>query len=268
MVDLFTSLHLHTDHSALDGIIRIPELMTRLKEMGQQSVGISDHGTIAGVYEFLKETKAADINGVPGIEAYVDDIFEEKREDKDRTYYHMCMWALDEEALADLIHMSSASWRYNFYYKPRMNKLMISDRGKNLIASSGCLSGQFSRLVQAGERDKAQQLVEWMIKKFRQVYMEIQAATPADTEDGRRLLEHQTILNNAAIEFARAYNLDVIATNDSHYLLKSDFDSHDVWCALQSGKTIYDDKRFRFDLIDDHCRTRSEMEKAFETYYP
>lgn len=266
-MDDFVNLHLHSDHSALDGIIKIPDLMQYVHEIGQPAVGISDHGTISGTYEFLKEGKAAGINAVPGMEAYVDDLFV-GRDDKERTYFHTCIWALDDDALADLVRISSASYRFNFYYKPRLNKEMIEDLGKRLVCTSGCLSGQFAKLTLAGDFIGAERLIETLKRHFAQVYMEIQALIPKESEEGQRVYENQKLVNDFAIQIAKGHNLPILATNDSHYLKKDDWASHDVWCALQSRKTILDEKRFKFDVVDVHCRTRNEMELAFSNYYP
>lgn len=267
MNNSFCNLHLHTDYSALDGIIKLSELMPFVKDMGQTSIGVSDHGTIAGLWEFLKQAKAVGLKAIPGIEAYADDIFD-IREAKDRTYYHMCIWAQDDKGLDALVRLSSAAWRYNFYYKPRLNLEMMQDLGKYLICSSGCMSGQFAKLVLDNKEYEAGKLIEFYQKNFKQVYMEIQPLIPRDTEDGKNLLKRQSIVNKFAIIYAEAYGLPLLATGDSHYLHKEDEIAHNTWLAVQSRKTVDDPTRFHFDIIDAHCKTRMEMEEAFAQWYP
>lgn len=266
-MDNFTQLHLHTDFSALDGIIKIPDLMPYIKELDQKYIGISDHGTIAGVWEFLKKAKEYDLTPVPGIEAYADDIFDQ-RDAKDRTYFHMCIWALDAQGLDDLVKISSAAWRYNFYYKPRLNTEMMQDLGKNLICTSGCMSGQFAKLVLDNRVDDAWKYLEFLKKNFHQVYMEIQPLVPRETKDGEWLLERQRIVNDRAVQAANALNLPLLATGDSHYLHKEDEDTHNTWLAIQSRKTVFDESRFKFDIINAHVKSREEMAWAFYNLYP
>ena len=152
---MFTHLHTHTEFSLLDGLSRIPELMDRAKELGQEAIGLTDHGVLYGAVQFYKEARARGIKPIIGIEAYVAQGSRHSREPGDKQPYHMTLLAKNETGYANLLTLSTKAHLEGYYYKPRMDRELLEQHHEGIIALSGCATSEISRHLLDGRLDEA-----------------------------------------------------------------------------------------------------------------
>ena len=171
---MFTHLHLHTEFSLLDGLSRIPDVMERVRALGQNSVAMTDHGALYGAIDFYKEARLRDIKPIIGIEAYIaPDSRLKKSDSRSNNYFHLTLLAKDEAGYRNLIKLSTRSHIEGFYYKPRMDKELLAEHGKGIIALSGCASGEMHRLLADGRYDDAKALTGFFGDVFDDFYLEV-----------------------------------------------------------------------------------------------
>ena len=251
---MFTHLHLHTEYSLLDGLSRIPDVMDRVKALGQNSVAITDHGALYGAIDFYKEARAREIKPIIGIEAYVaPESRLKKSSGRANDYYHLTLLAKDEQGYRNLLQLSTKSHLEGFYYKPRMDKELLAQHGKGIIALSGCPSGEMHRTLSEGRIDDAKQLAGFFKDVFDDFYLEVMRHDEPEIN-----AECDRVMKSIA-ELSRDTGIPLVATNDSHYTSVEDAHFHDVLLCIGTNSTIDDAKR-QLKMHDTSYYVKSEDE--------
>jgi len=255
----FVHLHLHTDYSLLDGAIQIKPLARRLVELDMKACALTDHGNMFGAISFYNTMKAHGVKPIIGCEVY---IARKNRKDRisadatgEKTNYHLVLLAKNLEGYQNLVRLTSKAFTEGFYYKPRIDRELLSQHSKGLIALSGCLSGVPSAMLARGAFDEAAEAaIEFRdIMGRENYYLEIQ-------EHG---LEAQNRIRKPLIDLSKRTGIPLVATNDAHYLSPDDAEAHDVLLCIGSGKTIKDPNRLRYGAPTFYVRTPAEMWEIF-----
>jgi DNA polymerase-3 subunit alpha len=253
----FVHLHLHTQYSLLDGANQIEPLVQQVKGFGMPAVAITDHGNMFGAVEFYQKALAGGVKPILGCEAYLAPGSRHAREGHlaHNDYYHLILLAATRTGYQNLIKLVSKAYLEGFYYKPRMDKELLQQHHEGLIALSGCLSGEVPYLIGQKDLDGATRTAGEYRELFGtdHYYLEVQA-------NG---LEHQRLANRGLVEIHKKLGIPLAATNDCHYLKKEDARPHDVMLCLQTGKTINDPNRLRFDTDQLYVKSTEEMLAAF-----
>ena len=252
----FTHLHVHTEYSLLDGAARITDLVARARELGMDSLAITDHGVMFGVIDFYKECKKQGIHPVIGCEVYTAArSMLDKDPEKDKYQGHLVLLAKDNEGYRNLIKIVSLGFTKGFYYKPRIDKEVLRQHSKGIIALSACLAGNVqNRLLNrdyAGARKEASELQD--IFGAGNFYLELQ-------DQG---LEEEAFINPDLVRLSGELNIPMVCTNDVHYVKQSDAEAHDVLLAIQTATSIYDENRMRFPNDQFYLKSEDEMKKIF-----
>lgn len=264
----FAHLHVHTEYSMLDGAARLGDLFTHAKELGMKSMATSDHGFLFGAFDFWRQAKAHDIKPIIGVEAYLTP--GTHRTDRSRVrwgdgsrddvsgggaYTHMTMWAETTEGMHNLFRASSIASLEGQLYKPRMDREVLQTYSKGLIATTGCPSGEIQTRLRLGQFDEA-----------------IQAASDFRDIFGKdnfycEVMDHGLDIERNVQEdlhrLAKQLNLPYVATNDLHYTRQEDHTAHAALLCVQSGSTLTDPKRFKFDADNFYLRSAEEMYALF-----
>ena len=251
---MFTHLHLHTEFSLLDGLSRIPDVMDRVAALGQQSVAITDHGALYGAIDFYKEARARGIKPIIGIEAYVSpDSRHKKADSRSNNYNHLTLLAKNEVGYRNLLKLSTKSHLEGFYYKPRMDKELLAEYGKGIIALSGCPSGEMHKLLNEDRTEDARQLAGFCKDVFDDFYLEVMRHDEPD-------INAQCAKALAGLtDLSRATGIPLVATNDSHYTAPEDHSIHDVLLCIGTNSTVDDPKR-QLKMHDTSYYVKSEDE--------
>ncbi|TLN22202.1 DNA polymerase III subunit alpha, partial [bacterium] len=253
----FTHLHLHTEYSLLDGAIRLPDLMKKAKAYALPSLAMTDHGAMYGAVEFYKGAEKAGVKPIIGCEAYIA-----PQSMRDRTpgpdgenYYHLILLARNEAGYKNLCRLVSLSNKYGFYYKPRMDKEILREHSEGLIALSACLQGEVPFHIRRGRMEKAAQIAQEHLSIFGEgnFYLELM-------ENG---LKEQAEVNKGLVELGEKLSIPFVATNDCHYLEKSDAKSHEVLMCIQTGKTLASESRMKMETDAFYLRSPEEMAALF-----
>jgi DNA polymerase-3 subunit alpha len=261
MASSFVHLHLHTQFSLLDGANQIDPLVRQIKAFGQPAVAMTDHGNMFGAIEFYRKAKEAGVKPIIGCEAYMALGSRLAKKDSGLShndYYHLILLARNLTGYQNLIKLVSKAYLEGFYYKPRMDKEILKEHREGLIALSGCLSGEIPYLI--GQKDMAGATA--VAGEFQEIfgkehfYLEVQA-------NG---LEHQRIANAGLIEIHKKLGIPLAGTNDCHYLKKEDSHPHELMLCLQTGKTIGDPNRMKFDTDQLYVKSTEEITPAFAEF--
>lgn len=253
----FVHLHLHTQYSLLDGANQIGPLVQQVKHFGMPAVAVTDHGNMFGAVEFYQRTQAAGIKPIIGCEVYMAPGSRHNRDGPlaHNDYYHLVILATDRTGYQNLIKLVSNAYLEGFYYKPRLDKELLQRHHHGLIALSGCLSGEVPYLIGQSDMDGAIRAAGEYQEIFGkgQYYLEVQA-------NG---LDHQRVANRGLVDIHKKLGIPLVATNDCHYLKKEDARPHDVMLCLQTGKTLNDPNRLRFDTDQLYVKSAEEMAEEF-----
>ena len=255
----FAHLHVHTEYSLLDGASRVKELIRRTKELGMDSVAITDHGVMYGAVRFYKEAKAQGIHPVIGCEVYLAPGMRQERAEVDGTrYYHLILLAENETGYRNLVELISLANIEGYYYKPRIDKELLRQYHEGIIALSACVAGEIPQAILRGNNERAEALVAEYVEIFGQdnFFLEIQ---------DHGLPEEKTV-NRALRELAKKYDIGLVATNDVHYVHADDSEFHDILLCVQTGRTINDPDRMRFSGPDYYLKSEEEMAALFADY--
>ena len=257
----FTHLHVHTEFSLLDGFCKIKELPGVVKSMGQTACAITDHGVMYGVIDFYRACKAEGVKPIIGCEVYVapqgrtrfDKVHEFDSESR-----HLVLLCENEEGYRNLSYMVSLAWTEGFYVKPRIDQALLREHSKGLIALSACLAGEIPRRLRNGEYDNAKAYALEMAELFGpdRFYLELQ-------DHGIR---DQKIVNQSILKIHQETGIPMVCTNDAHYLRKEDAEAHDILLCIQTGKTVDDENRMRYEPQNFYLRSEEEMAELFEGY--
>ena len=250
----FIPLHIHSEYSLLDGMIRVPDLVNYAKENDLPAIAITDHGVMYSAIEFYELAKMAGINPLIGCEFYVHDGDIHKQEAHHNPLYHLILIAKNQQGYKNLIKLVSTAWCEGFYYKPRINFELLKEYHEGLICTSACLAGEVIKNLLAGDKDKAKETA----KRYKDLfgddyYLELQ-------DHG---LDEQKRTNPDLIKLARELDIKIIITNDSHYMKREDADAQDTLLCLQTNANKDDKKRFSFPNNEFYLKSKEEMRKAF-----
>ena len=260
----FVHLHNHTEYSMLDGAARIDDLFARSAEMGMPAVATTDHGFIFGAYEFWKKSTRHGVKPIVGIEAYLTP--GTHRTDKTRVrfgdggrddvsgsgaYTHMTMWARNNEGMHNLFRLCSLASLEGYYFKPRMDRELLQTYGKGLIATTGCPSGEVQTRLRLGQYAEARQAAS--------DYRDIFGAENFFCELMDHGLDIERRVHKDLLRLAKELDLPLVATNDLHYTDAADAKAHAALLCVQSGSTLMDPNRFKFDADDFYLKSPEEM---------
>lgn len=252
----FTHLHVHSEYSLLDGACRIEPMLDKIKSMGQTSVAITDHGVMYGVIDFYKAALKREIKPIIGCEVYVAP---RSRFDKvhgiDSERYHLVLLCKNNDGYKNLIKLVSEGWVNGFYTKPRVDKDILEKHHEGLIALSGCLAGEVARALQNGDYDEAKRVALWYKNTFGEgnYYLEIQ----------NHGLDEQLRINPDLIRLSKELDIPLAATNDAHYVDKSDAKMQQVLICIQTNHTVGEDTGLEFGTQEFYLKSESEMLEAF-----
>ena len=249
---------MHTEYSLLDGANRCSELAKATKNMGMNAVAITDHGVMYGCYEFYTKCKDEGVKPILGCEVYVDPNGHRCREGKNQ--YHLILLAENDEGYHNLIKLVSTASTDGFYYKPRIDHELLAKYGRGIIASSACLGGEIPNFIIKGDTKSAE---ERAIK-----YRDILGDGNFFLELQHNSIPEQAIVNKELTAIAKKHNFPLIATNDSHYMKKTDASWHDILLCVQTGSTVDSPNRYRFTGDDYYFRSPEEMWALFGTELP
>ena len=252
----FTHLHVHTEYSLLDGSNKIKELIGRTKELGMDSVAITDHGVMYGVIDFYKEATKNGIRPIIGCEVYVAP---GSRFDRDPSasnrYHHLVLLAENNEGYHNLIKIVSRGFTEGFYYKPRIDKELIRQYHQGIIALSACLAGEVPDLISRGFYEEAKQAALEMEEVFGRgnYFLELQ-------DHG---IPMQKTVNQALLRMSKETGIELVATNDIHYTYAEDAEAHDILLCIQTGKKVTDEDRMRYEGGQFYVKSPEEMAQLF-----
>ncbi|HEY6085648.1 MAG TPA: DNA polymerase III subunit alpha, partial [Nitrospira sp.] len=257
----FVHLHLHTQFSLLDGANQIEPLVRQIKAFNQPAVAMTDHGNMFGAIEFYRKAKDAGVKPIIGCEAYMapgSRLNKDSSQLAHNDYYHLILLARNLTGYQNLIKLVSKAYLEGFYYKPRMDKDILKQHHEGLIALSGCLSGEIPYLIGQKDMDGALAVAGEFQEIFgkEHFYLEVQA-------NG---LDHQRVANAGLIEIHQKLGIPLVGTNDCHYLKKEDSRPHDLMLCLQTGKTISDPNRMKFDTDQLYVKSTEEIAPAFAEF--
>ena len=266
--DSFVHLHVHTEYSMLDGAARIGDLVTEVARLEMPAIAMTDHGNVFGAFDFYKQALKAGIKPIIGIEAYVapESRFDKKRVqwadggDDDVSgggaYTHMTILAENNQGLSNLFKLSSLASLEGYYYKPRMDRELLSRYAAGLIATTGCPGGEIQTRLRMGNYKEALRAAS--------DYRDIFGAGNYFLE----IMDHQIDIESRVkvdlLKLASELNLPLLATNDLHYTYHGDAAAHAALLCVQSGTTLADPKRFRFDNDEFYLKTPAQMREIFK----
>ena len=253
----FTHLHVHTEYSLLDGSGKIPEMVRRAKELGFDSLAITDHGVMYGVIDFYKAARAEGIKPVIGCEVYVapGSRFDKEATISENRYNHLILLAENNTGYANLMKIVSIGFLEGFYYKPRVDYEVLEKHHEGIIALSACLAGEVQRELEAGRYEEGKKAALHLEKVFGKdnFFLELQ-------DHG---LPQQKAVNSQLIRMSEETGIDLVCTNDVHYIKASDAQAHDVLLCIQTGKTINDENRMRYEGGQFFLKSEEEMRALF-----
>ena len=253
----FTHLHVHTAYSLLDGSGRINEMIARTKELGMDSIAITDHGAMFGVIEFYKEAKKQGIKPILGCEVYVvpGSRFDREKNEKEDRYYHLILLAENNEGYRNLMKIVSLGYTEGFYYKPRVDFDVLKKYSGGIIASSACLAGEVARYLARNMYDEALKAA----LRYRDIF--------GENNFFLELQDHgiydQKTVNAGLLRISKETGIPLIATNDIHYIYAEDAEPHDILLCIQTGKKVSDPDRMRYEGGQYYLKSEAEMRALF-----
>ena len=257
----FTHLHVHTEYSLLDGSCKIKELIKTAKNMGMQHLAITDHGVMYGVIEFYKTALAEGIHPIIGCEVYVapDSRFDREPGENDERYHHLILLAENNTGYRNLVKLVSKGFTDGYYYRPRIDKELLKEYHEGLICLSACLAGSLPRLLQKGMYDEARKEAQWFVDLFgrENYFLELQ-------DHG---IPEQSLVNQQLMRLHGELGIDLVCTNDVHYIHAEDAQAHDILLCIQTGKKVSDTDRMRYEGGQFYLKSEEEMRKLF-AYVP
>ncbi len=252
----FVHLHVHSEYSLLDGACRIGPMLDAVKEIGQNAVAITDHGSMYGVIDFYKEAKKRGIKPIIGCEVYVA---ARTRFDKthgiDSEHNHLVLLCKDEKGYKNLLHLVSQAYVEGFYGKPRVDRELLQQHNEGLIALSACLAGEIPRALIRNDYEAAKNTGLWYKETFGQenFYLELQDHN----------IPEQKMINPQIIRLARECDIPLVVTNDAHYIKREDSRAHNVLLCIQTNQTVESQKSFEFPSDEFYIKTEQEMRALF-----
>ncbi|MGM0623131.1 MAG: DNA polymerase III subunit alpha [Campylobacterota bacterium] len=258
----FTHLHLHTEYSLLDGANKLKDLVKEVKNLGMDSVAMTDHGNMFGAIDFYQTMKAEGIKPIIGMEGYLHNN-EELGDKSTRQRFHICLYAKDMTGYKNLMYLSSQAYLEGFYYYPRINKKLLQQHSEGLICSSACLQGEINWHLNTNEKNtkfgaKGYERAKEIALEYREIfgddfYLEIM----------RHGIDDQYSVDDKIIQIARETGIKIIATNDTHYLKQDYADPHEAFMCIAMNKQYDDPNRLRHSVHEFFLKSPQEMAKLF-----
>ncbi|MCC6904357.1 MAG: DNA polymerase III subunit alpha [Anaerolineae bacterium] len=255
----FSHLHVHTEYSLLDGMSQIKDLVRHTKELGMDSLAITDHGAMYGVMHFYRACKAEGIKPIIGLEAYMAPRGMTDRDSRlDKDYTHLLLIAQNQAGYQNLLQIASASQLEGYYYKPRIDHDFLAAHAEGLICTSGCLAAEIPQMLDQGRDDEARRMLGWYWDIFGpdRFYVELQ----------HHNIPELHAVNKKLLEIAPFAEVPLLATNDVHYVRREDADPHDILLCIGTGSLVSDSRRMRFSDNSYYMRSTEEMWQIFGDY--
>ena len=253
----FTHLHVHTEYSLLDGSSKIGELAAQAKELGMDSMAITDHGVMYGVIDFYRAARAAGIKPIIGCEVYVSpgSRFDRETVHGEDRYYHLVLLAENNTGYQNLMKIVSKGFVDGFYYKPRIDEEVMREYHEGIIALSACLAGEVPRYLEKGLYEEAKEAAKRHLEIFGEgnYFLELQ--------DHGIPLQRQ--VNQGIMRLSKELNIPLVATNDCHYINADDWEAHDILLCIQTGKKVSDENRMRYEGGQYYVKSEEEMRQLF-----
>lgn len=263
----FVHLHNHTQYSLLDGLTKVPALMDRIKQLGMDSVAITDHGTMSGAVEFYKAGLAGGLKPIIGMEAYVAPrALVDKDPVHDRQYYHLTLLAMNNQGYQNLMKLSTVANLDGFYYRPRVDRALLEKYNDGLIILSGCIGGEVSDALRQDQYGQAKKSAEWYKSVFNdRYYIELQdhghSAHPTAWDEQKKV-------NEQLLNLAKELDIPAVVTCDAHYLMHEDQEAHEILLCVQTGAFLSDEQRFSLKEFELHVADPKEIIKRWGRDHP
>jgi len=250
----FTHLHLHTQYSLLDGAIRVKDLFKKVPELGMDTVAVTDHGNMFGAIDLYSEAKAAGVKLIFGCETYV--AATDRHDRTNRRNYHLILLAKNEAGYKNLSYLNSMGYLEGFYYNPRIDKQILREHTEGLVGMSACLGGEIAQTLEKNGVAAAEEAAKEYASMFApgDFYLELMP-TPTPEQD---------TLNGELKRMGKKLGIPLVATNDCHYVNRTDATAHDVLMAIQTGKSLKDEKRLKHVVDSYYMKSPAEMDSAFK----
>ena len=252
---MFTHLHTHTEYSMLDGLSKLKPLVERTRELGMDSLAITDHGGMYGAIDFYRLAKSEGVRPIIGCEMYVAPGSRHERNPGERSPFHMTVLARDYKGYQNLVKLVTLSHLEGFYYRPRVDREVLERYHEGLIVMSGCASGEVPLLITQGRLDEARAAASWYREVFGDYYLEI--------------MRHGDVpelpaINSGLLDIHRDLDIPIVATNDSHYILEKHARLQDILICIHTNTNVEDGKRLRMEEASYYLKSPEEMEQLFE----
>ncbi len=255
----FVHLHCHSEYSLLDGAARIRKMIDRAVKLGMPALAVTDHGTMFGIIDFYRIAREAGIKPILGCEVYVAPRSRFQREPKkDDFQHHLVLLAENNTGYRNLMRLVSSGFLEGFYYKPRIDRELLEECREGIIALSACLAGEIPNMILKGQLEKAYEAARY--------YRDLFGKDNFFLELHDHGIPDQKIVNKALLEIAHKEGIPMVAANDVHYLSKEDAEVHDVLLCIQTGKTVNDTERMKFESDQFYFKTAEEMTGLFSDY--
>jgi len=251
---MFSHLHVHTEYSLLDGMCRIPQLLAKARELGMDSLAITDHGVMYGAIQFYLQARQAGIKPIIGCEVYLSPNSRFGRDAGDKNRYHLILLAKNKTGYHNLIQLTTRAHLEGFYYKPRVDKELLAQHKNGLIALSACVAGEVPSLIREGLIEEAKEAALWYKQTFADFYLEIQRQPIPELEP----------VNQSLIAIGAELNIPLVATNDVHYINQEDAPSHDLLLCIGTNSSIYDENRMKMAGDFFYLKSPREMAELFK----
>ena len=254
----FTHLHVHSHYSLLDGLPKIDKLLKYTKELGMDSVALTDHGVLYGAIEFYQKAKSLGIKPIIGEEIYLAyERMHQRRPNIDDKRYHLVLLARDFQGYQNLVKLTTQAWLEGFYYKPRIDEELLEKHSEGLICLSACLQGKIPKLILAGKLEEAERLAQKYNSIFGKdnFYLEIQPHPN---------IPKQKKVNKVLISISKKFGIPLVATNDVHYLKSKDAEAQDILMLINTNADPNDPERLTMKMDNFSFRPQEEMEKFFK----
>lgn len=254
----YVHLHNHTHHSLLDGLSKIEDLVTTVKDLGMEACGITDHGTMSGVIDFYKAAKSQSIKPVIGMEAYVAARSRLNRDPaKDKARYHLIIHAMNDTGYKNLMKLSTMANLEGMYYKPRIDHELLEKYNEGLIILSGCASSELGENLRANNYEEAKRIAQWYKSVFGdRYYIELQDHGHPDCP---AKWEVQVNINSQLEKLARELEIDCVVTSDGHYISHDDQEAHEILLCVGTGSFLSDEKRMSLKDFELHVTNPAEI---------
>jgi DNA polymerase-3 subunit alpha len=277
MANKFVHLHVHTEYSLLDGLSNIPKMLTHIKENNMDTLAITDHGAMYGVVDFYKEAVKHEVKPIIGVESYTTNIDMRERPERGKfKNFHLILLAKDHEGYQNLMKLTSLAHTEGYYYRPRFDHETLAKYSKGLICSSACPQGELGQALIGDDYASAKKTALWYQEIFgKDYYLEIQRHRYREFLDGienadlkkeiSEVGEREDKVNKGIIKLSRELGIPIIATNDAHYVKKTDASAQDALVCIATGKNVTDFKRLRYiDSPTFYLTSPEEMAELFK----